>query len=612
MREENIFYLRRVYPEIYKQMKTTEENLGKSPIRQDAARNGEASLYRQGEKTIRIHSAHDPSYEAGRILEQYPQIEKYDHVLFFGTGLGYHVDLVISKYPDKKVYIYEPIRDIFCYYLSRCDLPQKQIAGLHSGTQGVPGFIAGLLAKTNQNIMIIELPCYKEQFPDEYSGFFKPFRQFVQGKRSSIYINAKYQKHWICNCIYNLPQVIRTVNLLQEGKGAFRNKPAMIIGAGPSLDEDIENIRQIKQSGTAYLFTIGSAVNTLLEKGILPDATFSYHPDDKNMLVFQKIVDENITSLPLVFGSSVNYKSLARYPGPKAHAITNQDTLAPFYLRGKDGKSPDSVTDAPSIVSITFQVLYRLGFNPIIFAGQNLAYKEGKHYAEGISYGRSKKLNSQNAIEVQDVYGKVAYTTPTFNEMRKNLESYICSYTDLQVLNTTKGGANISGAPFVPLETLMTEKLTERVVDDRFLQLFRPECQYDEPFLTQQAIRMQGACQNLEKEIFRLKCDLKKVENLAANRNWNQIKILYDKIDSGFRKIKENDFFKRVILPMNRVQHEILGKEVETAKLSRNPAEKAGKIAMAYMKFIYLCEQDIQETAHVFQEVYQKIIEGKE
>jgi hypothetical protein len=413
--------------------------------------------------------------------------------------------------------------------------------------------------------------------------------------------------------MHNLPQVIKTTNILQEGKGAFRNKPALIIGAGPSLDEEIENIRQIKQSGTAYLFSIGSAVNTLIQKGILPDAAFSYHPDDKNVLVLKRILDEKITTLPLVFGSSVNYKSLAMYPGPKAHVITSQDTVSAFYLRGEDGINPEKVQDAPSIVSITLQVLCKLGFNPIIFAGQNLAYKEGKDYAEGMEFRAhwSKGPNLDNAIPIQDVYGQVAYTSATFDGMRKNLETYIRQFKDVQIINTTKGGADIAGAPFIPLETLMKDKLTDKAVDESFLQLFRPESRYDEAFLSEQAHLVQTARQELEKEILRLKGDLKKIESLSANRNWNQIKILYNKIDTDFRIIKENAFFKLAILPMNRVQHEILGKEVGTAKLSRNPAERAERTARAFMKFIHLCEQDIQETDPVLQTMNRGIMKEK-
>ena len=85
--------------------------------------------------------------------------------------------------------------------------------------------------------------------------------------------------------------------------------------------------------------------------------------------------------------------------------------------------------DAPSI-AITVQLLYKLGFNPIILVGQNLAYADNKHYAEGISYASGLRIDpvkTQGLIKTKDVEGKEVYTSLSFDRMRVGLEHHIKS-----------------------------------------------------------------------------------------------------------------------------------------------------------------------------------------
>lgn len=48
-------------------------------------------------------------------------------------------------------------------------------------------------------------------------------------------------------------------------------------------------------------------------------------------MVIQKVKDKNIANIPLIFGSTVGYETLADYNGPLLHMFTSQDTVAPFF-----------------------------------------------------------------------------------------------------------------------------------------------------------------------------------------------------------------------------------------------------------------------------------------
>ena len=44
-----------------------------------------------------LHSKYDPKKEAQFLIERYKdELEQYDHVLFYGVGLGYHVEALLK------------------------------------------------------------------------------------------------------------------------------------------------------------------------------------------------------------------------------------------------------------------------------------------------------------------------------------------------------------------------------------------------------------------------------------------------------------------------------------------------------------------------------------
>jgi len=83
--------------------------------------------------------------------------------------------------------------------------------------------------------------------------------------------------------------VLSTPNILIEKKEQVRGKTAIIVAARTSLNEDIEDIRHIKGNGLAYIFSVGSSINTLIYHNIYPDASTTYNPGGFNQEVLEKI-----------------------------------------------------------------------------------------------------------------------------------------------------------------------------------------------------------------------------------------------------------------------------------------------------------------------------------
>ena len=215
-----------------------------------------------------------------------------------------------------------------------------------------------------KKILLIFLPSYERIFPERFAQFMKQFQQIVVEQRASVNVNAAFEKRWTLNSLLNFPQVLKTPNILHDlKKEKFKNKPALLVAAGPSLEEDIENIRYIKEHGLAYIFSVGSAISVLINNNIYPDAACTYDPTVNNQKVFNIVVSQGITEIPLIFGSSVGFETLLKYLAQSTYDY-QPGYLAPFLLKRKDGEELDKVNDSPSIAVVTLQMLQKLGFLP--------------------------------------------------------------------------------------------------------------------------------------------------------------------------------------------------------------------------------------------------------
>lgn len=450
------------------------------------------------------------------------------------------------------------------------------------------------------------MPIYGKVFPEEYNKFFTRFKEIIKGTRSSIHTNLAFQKRWIINSMKNLKEVLNTPNILIEKKGQFKGKPAILVAAGPSLNEEIENIRYIKENGLAYIFSVGSAINTLIHNNIYPDALTSYDPKVGNQKVIEIVKDKDIKEIPIIFGSSIGYETIENYPSDMYHMITSQDTVSNYFLRNKDNENIGLVQDAPSIAVVTLQLLYTLGFNCVILVGQNLAFRGKERHSEGISYSKEvSEEEMEKGIWIKDVYDNEILTNEGFNRMRHQMEYYIKHLPNIEVINTTKGGAHIEGTKFIELKEIINHNLKERVVEENWLD--GNNTNYDKEYLELQLKKMDRAYENALKINKEYNNILRKIEKAINNRNFKQAENLYIKLDKQLRKVEGNDFYKTFTLPMNRVQYKILADSIDSLNEVKEPYEKGLKIVGSFRGFISVCVNDINMIEPIYEEMKESI-----
>lgn len=578
---------------------------------EDTKRGDKTLVLTKDDKKAYLHSKYNPLKEAEMIMGSYENINEDSLIIFYGTGLGYHIQFILEKYPNIKYYIYEPIPELMYHCLSHINLKKlkvRHLLGVDIGSNN-DSSLSQLVDLNRDNLIIIELPSHKQNFPDEYKAFNEMFLGLVKGKRDSISIDYLFQRRWIVNSMINFKEVLSTPNILMTKKGSFKDKPAILVAAGPSLNEEIENLRYIKEHGLAYIFTVGSAIHTLLYHNIYPDAAVTYDPTEHNQKVFEGVKEKGIKDIPLIFGSSVGFETIQNYPGDKYHMITSQDKIANYYLRMDGFDEIDIVLDAPSIAVVTLQLLMHLGFGPIILVGQNLAYVSTSWYAEGVPYAEQEITEErlESSEKVEDVYGNMVPTNDEFNKMRSQMELYISGVEKGRIINTTKKGAKIQGAEFKELKTVIDDNLKERIVEQQWLD--GNEIQYNKEELKRRVQLMDLALEEAYRWVKEYNMNLYKMFELLANRNFKQLDIMYSRLDRSVIALESNIFFMTFILQLNRVQHKLLSDAVKISKMERNIHKKHLNLLNSYKGFIEECTWDIEATKLLYTVMNNEIIQ---
>ena len=136
----NINVLRKKFPILLKRLTEYRSKFDNTILRLETSRRGEDTLgVITDEDTVYLHSTYDPIREADTIISEYcAEIEDGDvHVVFYGIGLGYHIEAFCKLYPRVPFSIFEPVPEVLNCYLNRRDLEDLSVKSLQHLVLGI-------------------------------------------------------------------------------------------------------------------------------------------------------------------------------------------------------------------------------------------------------------------------------------------------------------------------------------------------------------------------------------------------------------------------------------------------------------------------------------------
>lgn len=610
---DNIVFLKNKFPKVWNQLQ--EANLSLEKVSVFPSKGGELTLAieKQG-RPLMIHSKYSPTEEAEQFVQQLRNIEQYQQVFFYGIGLGYHIEAFTNRYPGIPITLFEPSVEVLEAFLSRTSLaklpaPCKSIF-VETNAAASETYIREFVERLNEEVLLVQLPSYERVFAEPYQRFAEVFKKSLSQKTAGLHINSHFEKRWIYNSVLNLEETLKTPNIMLDKISVFKDKPVIIVAAGPSLQDELEHLKYIKEQGLAYILSVGTSINALLANGIHPDAACTYDPTPMNQKVFEKLNELGIEDIPLIYGSSVGFEVLKNYKGPKLHMLTSQDTIAPYFLRAKNGRPLDGVQDAATISVVTIQLVQKLQCKLAILVGQNLAFRDQMLYTVGALVLRpeAEVLPSDRvrSMFVESVDGVMIESTKDFIAMKTQIETILARDTDMEVINATRGGAKIAHTTFVPLEEIMRTRLKERVVEPDWHH--HEGNGYDLFYAKEQSAKMKEEYEQLRKSFNQITGLFNDIHRCKEHKDRNRLAKLFPKFDKTASKIFDNRFFVTFLKPMNRVQEELLLKKIGKIKFEKDPLIKAEMVIEDVGKFMYGCQTDMADIKPIFEAIQDYII----
>lgn len=529
-----------------------------------------------------VHSRYNPLEEARRWLSAQLQ-PGCQQVVFYGFGCGYMVQALLEINPAIKIYIYEPGGELFKliienYSLNKLINPKNIIDLVLATPVNTPAaFINQIVTKINTSTQLLVLPAYHRIFTRQVAEFQKEFLKIIEQYKINLNINANSEIFWTLNALANSKTVQNTPNIFDQ-KAEFTGKPLLLVAAGPSLEQEYQNLKQIHQNKMAYIFAVGSAIHALTANAIVPHAFCSYDPYAGNEKLFAKLVKP---AYPLIFGSSIFQHTLKYHHGPKIHMLINQDTINPFLL-GVD--KAQIINDAPSIAICVLQLAYKLGCNPIILVGQDFAYPKNQVYAQDSAVNRAAQLTSaekEQAFTVTAVDGTLVETSKSFQMMRRNMESYLSTwhFAAGQVINTSPAGAKIAGTVAQSLKAVIAEQLQANSINPQWHVIARSNP--DKNSLNKNIALLNDA---IDKFKTLLQGCYAHLNNIARYRTvTNRVNTEYQQMVSKINAMDNNIYYKTLIRPMVRAEAEVLNKFTTAINQEKNPVKKTALIIQHYV-----------------------------
>lgn len=611
--DQNIAKLKRKFPLIKWDMLRQLDNSESIRVEIESTRKGNSTLKVTANGTdTYIHSKYDPVLEAGRIADSLEIKPEDQNFLFFGIGLGYIIDIIKSRRPDATYSIYEPNPLVFLRFLYSRRLSDAFIDSLNN--LYIEGFVEDkqlalfvFYQHLGYRIKTVVLPSYESINAEEYSEFCSRLKASISDKRYRVGTKYMLQKKWLLNTMDNFFYTARTVNIVNMSEKVFKGKPAILVASGPSLDEEIENLKRIKDEGLAYIFTAGSALFKLAKHGILPDAACALDGSSINYDIYKVLFENPENKVPLIFADMLYKEVVSSYNAKMFNVILEDDSLALHYLKNTDNSELKTVKVGPSIAIITLQILHQLQCDPIILVGQNLALKNEYYYAPGIDFHKNREAKEKiaekdkaNMLQIEDVYGNTIYTLKDLDMMRRNME-IIINYKGIDnIINTTKGGARIEGTTFTELSELMENRLNTPVADPSW---FETEAEgYDIEYMREQHRHMLEDLEEIDVTIQKIEEHIEEIEKAVSKNSEKKLNNLLLKFAKVSRRLTRNNFFRTFIYPMNNLQFDLFLKSLEAIARESDIFVKGKKAVDEYRGFISDVKELLVEIRPHFEE----------
>ena len=487
--KNNLDLIKKDNPNLVKKILNVKESARTIELKTNLA--GEYNLYIDG---IAVHSISNAQKEANEILKNLPHNSNISIHVIYGLGLGYLLD-EFSQNASGTIIVFEDDIELLRIVLEIVDFSEIFKRKNIYITSDYKEFREALdkSFRYRAKLSISTLDYYYFQTKEKYENFSKEVKRlFVMLDHNYAFqVNQIYA--FLKFTILKLYTKVKSP-LINSYENYLKNKPAIIVSAGPSLSKNIDVLKKYKDN--AYIFCVGTALKTLLKNGITPD--FLHVIEKSNTTVHFNVPETK--DMILVCEPYTHY-TVFDYPFKNIIMTAAEETDSSRWFLDILG---EKLINFETKGTVSYHALYTakfLGCNPIILIGQDLAYSDGHCYAKGSAFEdlecvfdesiqkykivpkdfegyknayysplnisdeeKTEKLNAalekfnSELVTVRGQNGEMLPTSAAYSLFIEYIKEFGLKFNkDYKLINSSQGGAQIDGFENTSLKTALNQ-----------------------------------------------------------------------------------------------------------------------------------------------------------
>lgn len=321
-----------------------------------------------------LHSRHDPRREAERLITKACG-SSGEPAVFLGFGLGYQVEAFVEKFPESQVLIIEKEASLFLKALTVRDCTPfftdniSLLIGIEA--RGISGLISNLSVKKFQIIPLSPLV-------DSFVEYYGEVQTILQTRLSRQQVNTatlrRFGRRWTRNLADNL-EIMNTARDAGEWRERLKGMPAVVVAAGPSLDEVLPFMPGIAER--SIVISSDTAARALLRREVVPDFIIIVDPQYWN----SRHLDGLDLSKSILISESATHPDVFRHRYLDVFFSGSVFPLGSFLEGENEGRY--RLGAGGSVATTAWDFARFTGADPILTAGLDLGFPDERPHFRG-------------------------------------------------------------------------------------------------------------------------------------------------------------------------------------------------------------------------------------
>ena len=422
----------------------------------------------------RLHSAYNPQKEAETIIQN-TDFSESETCVFLGTGLGYTCIECAKKHPEKTLIIFEP--DPYHFFSSLIFTDWTDVFKCKN-------LILAISCTPEQGITLInQYEILKTNFfhvkaqTNHAEKYFETLETLIKRNINKEKINIatleKFGKLWVKNTCKNLKKSFFSQGITQYKNNA-KNIPFLILAAGPSLQDILPHLKEIKNK--AIIVCVDTALRFCIKYNVEPDFIVLTDPQ----YWAYKHIDGIKSPSSILITESAVYPSVFRFLCKKIICCKSNFPLEHYFDSFRSEKG--TLVAGGSVASTAWNFAQYAGASEIYVAGLDLAFVNKQTHIKGSTFEQATHTTSKRIATAETsnmpilfsgnaCYEKNYKQENVLTDQRMKMfawwfESRLEQFPHVKTYTFSQNGLYIPGIEFITIDKLLSkpeitkEKLT--------------------------------------------------------------------------------------------------------------------------------------------------------